>query len=49
MEVILLWKKTKKYYGLLIFPNIITEKWGLGQVVLDRVRFDTVSKHFLLI
>ena len=28
-EVILLWKKTKKKIGLLIFPNIITEQWGL--------------------
>ena len=28
-EVILLWKKTKKMFGLLIFPNIITEQWGL--------------------
>ena len=27
-EVILLWKKMKKKIGLLIFPNIITEKWG---------------------
>ena len=27
-EVILLWKKTKKKFGLLIFPNIITEQWG---------------------
>ena len=25
-EVILLWKKKK--FGLLIFPNIITEQWG---------------------
>ena len=28
-EVILLWKKTKNKCGLLIFPNIITEQWGL--------------------
>ena len=28
-EVILLWKKTRKNFGLLIFPNIITEQWGL--------------------
>ena len=28
-EVILLWKKNKKKIGLLIFPNIITEQWGL--------------------
>jgi len=27
-EVILLWKKTKKKFGLLIFLNIITEQWG---------------------
>ena len=27
-EVILLWKKPKKKFGLLIFPNIITEQWG---------------------
>ena len=27
-EEILLWKKTKKKLGLLIFPNIITEQWG---------------------
>ena len=27
-EVILLWKKTKKKFGLLIFPNINTEQWG---------------------
>jgi hypothetical protein len=27
-EVILLWKKTKKNFGLLIFPNIINEQWG---------------------
>ena len=27
-EVILFWKKTKtKNFGLLIFPNIITEQW----------------------
>ena len=26
-EVILFWKKTKKKFGLLIFPNIITEQW----------------------
>jgi hypothetical protein len=30
-EVILLWKKTKQKFGLLIFPNIITEQWGLSQ------------------
>ena len=29
-EVILLWKKTKKNFGLLIFPNIITKQWGYG-------------------
>ena len=28
MEVILLWKETKTFSGLLIIPNIITEKWG---------------------
>jgi hypothetical protein len=28
-DVILLWKKTKKIIGLLIFPKIITEQWGL--------------------
>ena len=28
MEVILLWKETKAFSGLLIIPNIITEKWG---------------------
>ena len=28
-EVILLWKKTKKKIGLMIFPNILTEHWGL--------------------
>jgi hypothetical protein len=28
-EVILLWKKNKNKIGLLIFPNIITEQWGL--------------------
>jgi hypothetical protein len=28
-EVIFLWKKPKKKIGLLIFPNIITEQWGL--------------------
>ena len=27
-EVISLWKKTKIKFGLLIFPNIITEQWG---------------------
>ena len=27
-EVILLWKTTTKIFGLLIFPNIITEQWG---------------------
>ena len=27
-EVILLWKKTKTFFGLSIIPNIITEKWG---------------------
>ena len=27
-EVILLWKKTEKKFGLLIFQNIITEQWG---------------------
>jgi hypothetical protein len=29
-EVILLWKKTKEKFGLLIFLNI-TEQWGLSQ------------------
>ena len=29
MEVILLWKKTKTFFGLSIIPNIITEKWGI--------------------
>ena len=28
MEVILLWKETKTFSGLLIIPNIITEKWA---------------------
>ena len=28
MEEILSWKKTKKNFGLLIFPNINTEQWG---------------------
>ena len=27
-EVISLWKKTKKKFALLIFPNINTEQWG---------------------
>ena len=27
-EVILLWKRTKKKFGLSIFPNIITKQWG---------------------
>ena len=27
-EVISLWKKMKIKFGLLIFPNIITEQWG---------------------
>ena len=31
MEVILLWKKTKVFFGLSIFPNIITEKWGYSK------------------
>ena len=31
-EVILLWKKTKKKFGLLIFPNIITKQWGYSQI-----------------
>ena len=25
---ILLWKKTKTFFGLSIIPNVITEKWG---------------------
>ena len=33
MEVILLWKKTKTFFGLSIIPNIFTEKWGLDQNV----------------
>ena len=32
LEIILLWKKTKRFFGLQIFPNIITEKWGLWQI-----------------
>ena len=32
MEVILLWKKPKTFFGLLIFPNIITEKWGYKMI-----------------
>ena len=31
---ILLWKKTKKKFGLLIYPNIITEQWGLCNKIL---------------
>ena len=31
MEAILLWKKTKIFSGLLIIPNIITEKWVYKQ------------------
>ena len=41
MEVILLWKKTKTNFGLLILPNIITEKWGL-------YTFDFQREHFLI-
>jgi hypothetical protein len=33
-EVILLWKKTKKKIGLLIFPNIITQQWGYRKMSL---------------
>ena len=33
MEVILLWKKTKRFFGLSIIPNIITEKWGYKLLV----------------
>ena len=32
-EVILLWKKTEKKFGLLIFPNIITEQWGFSHML----------------
>jgi hypothetical protein len=32
-EVILLWKKTKKKIGLLIFPNINSEQWGYSSIV----------------
>ena len=28
MEVILIWKKTKTFFGLSIILSIITEKWG---------------------
>ena len=35
MEVSLLWKKTKTFFGLSIIPNIITEKWGY-YVVLNQ-------------
>ena len=28
MEVVLLWKKTKLFFRLSMFLNIITEKWG---------------------
>ena len=38
-EVILLWKKTEKKFGLLRFPNIITEQWGSWQCTfLSRVQ-----------
>ena len=36
-EVILLWKKTKENFGLLIFPNIITEQWGYSHNALYNV------------
>ena len=43
MEVILLWKKTKTFFGLSIFPNIITKKWGyrleIEIVILERYIF----------
>ena len=35
MEVNLLWKETKTFYGLLIIPNIITEKWDYSQYFLS--------------
>ena len=37
-EVILLWKKTKKKIGLLIFPNIITEQWGYSIACAKNLR-----------
>ena len=33
MEVILLWKKSKPFFGWSIIPNIITEKWGYREVI----------------
>jgi hypothetical protein len=33
MEEILLWKKTKTFFGFSIILNIITEKWGYIEVV----------------
>ena len=33
-EVILLWKKSGKKFGLLIFPNIITKQWGYDRISL---------------
>ena len=38
MEVILLWKKTKTFFGLSIIPNIITEKWGYRQSIYSPFR-----------
>ena len=48
MEVILLWKKTKKKFGLLIYPNIITEQWGLclfvqGNITLEGILLTSFS------
>jgi hypothetical protein len=34
MEVILLWKKLKTVFGLPIFLNVITDKWGYS--LLDK-------------
>ena len=40
-EIISLWKKAKKNFGLLIFPNIITEHWGYR---LSTHFFESMSK-----
>ena len=53
MEVILLWKKTKTFFGLSIIPNIITEKWGYRQSIYSPFRQEqkimgTVDIEFIL-
>ena len=54
MDVILLWKKTKTYFGLSIIKNFINKKWGyyepfLISEVLNIFRFRVVFEQTLVL